>query len=78
MELVATRPGASVQVLPIHEEDIIQGNCTWLGYLSSTAVYGDWQGQEVDEECALCNAIPRSAVLHTLGCNRFISINGKA
>lgn len=69
VELVATTPGASVQVLPVHAEDIIQGNCTWLGYLSSTAVYGDWQGQEVDEEYALRNAIPPSAAMHTLGCN---------
>lgn len=41
---------SSVQVLPVHREDIIHGNCKWLGYLSSTAVYGDWQGKEVNEE----------------------------
>jgi hypothetical protein len=23
----------------------------WFGYLSSTGVYGDWQGGWVDEEC---------------------------
>ena len=25
----------------------------WLGYLSSTGVYGDWRGGWVDEECVL-------------------------
>lgn len=28
------------------------GAAPWLGYLSSTSVYGDWQGAWVEERCA--------------------------
>ena len=27
----------------------------WVGYLSSTAVYGDWQGAWVDERCGIAS-----------------------
>ncbi|KAG6548403.1 hypothetical protein Mapa_009889 [Marchantia paleacea] len=41
-------------VLAVHKEDLIQaaarGNVRWIGYLSSTGVYGDWQGSWVDED----------------------------
>ena len=29
-----------------------KGTAKWLGYLSSTSVYGDWGGAWVDERCA--------------------------
>lgn len=41
-------------VLAVHKEDLIQaaarGNVRWIGYLSSTGVYGGWQGSWVDED----------------------------
>lgn len=37
-------------VLEKHRQDLIDHpNLKWVGYLSSTSVYGDWQGQWVDE-----------------------------
>lgn len=30
---------------------------SWVGYVSSTGVYGDHQGDWVDEECALQSAV---------------------
>src|SRR3546814_10117957 len=32
----------------------------WIGYLSTTGVYGDWQGAEVDEESELRGAKGRN------------------
>src|SRR3546814_9456208 len=33
---------------------------SWIGYLSTTGVYGDWQGAEVDEESELRGAKGRN------------------
>jgi hypothetical protein len=38
-------------VLAVHKQDLLTSRCEWVGYLSSTAVYGDHQGQLVTEEC---------------------------
>lgn len=41
-------------VLRLHEQDILQlPNLQWVGYLSTTGVYGDYQGAWVDETCEL-------------------------
>ncbi len=37
----------------------ISGQVQWLGYLSTTAVYGDHQGRWVDEDTALAPSTPR-------------------
>jgi hypothetical protein len=41
-----------MQVLQHHRKDMIAAQAQWLGYCSSTSVYGDWQGGWVDEACA--------------------------
>ncbi|CAK9218920.1 unnamed protein product [Sphagnum jensenii] len=41
-------------VLQIHKQELVQaaaqGKLRWIGYLSSTGVYGDWSGNWVDED----------------------------
>ncbi len=41
-------------VLAFHEEQIRNAKeVEWIGYLSTTGVYGNWDGRQVDEESAL-------------------------
>lgn len=42
---------SGVQVLMGHKEALLNmsSNLEWAGYISSTGVYGDWQGDWVDE-----------------------------
>lgn len=44
-----------MQVLLGHSGDLRElaagGSVRWLGYVSSTSVYGDWGGAWVDEQC---------------------------
>ncbi|KAL3684956.1 hypothetical protein R1sor_002978 [Riccia sorocarpa] len=51
-------------VLAVHSDDLIQaaamGNVRWVGYLSSTGVYGDWQGEWVDEETEPRPSLPKA------------------
>jgi hypothetical protein len=49
---VPTQEGAEDAVLERYGKQLEGG---WLGYLSTTGVYGDWEGQWVDEE-TLCRA----------------------
>lgn len=49
---VPTQEGAEDAVLARYGEQLGRG---WLGYLSTTGVYGDWDGQWVDEE-SICRA----------------------
>eukprot|EP00892_Ulva_mutabilis_P002945 jgi/Ulvmu1/12651/UM094_0007.1 len=54
--LISIPPDVGLQsdpVLRLHYDDIVISRCSWLGYLSSTAVYGDWQGEEVNETSPL-------------------------
>lgn len=37
-------------VLASHRKELLKEPVPWMGYLSSTSVYGDWQGEWVDEE----------------------------
>ncbi|CAM6084227.1 unnamed protein product [Calypogeia fissa] len=55
--LVSVPPVADFDMDPVlttHAQDLIQvvgkGIVGWIGYLSSTSVYGDWQGDWVDEQ----------------------------
>lgn len=45
-------------VLRHHSVDV--GNAKWIGYLSTTGVYGDWSGEWVDENSPLRATEPRS------------------
>lgn len=48
-------------VLDRHAEDIAAlPDLAWIGYLSTTGVYGDWQGAEVDETSELRGAKGRN------------------
>jgi nucleoside-diphosphate-sugar epimerase len=52
-------------VLAAHADDIAalarrEGKLAWIGYLSSTAVYGDWGGAWVDETSPLKGDSPRA------------------
>ncbi|KAL2653173.1 hypothetical protein R1flu_021301 [Riccia fluitans] len=51
-------------VLAVHGQDLIQaaGRCNvrWIGYLSSTGVYGDWQGEWVDEDTEPRGSLPKA------------------
>ncbi len=48
-------------VLDRHAEDIAAlPDLQWIGYLSTTGVYGDWQGAEVDETSELRGAKGRN------------------
>ena len=42
---------ATLQVLAAYTSHILGSGYEWIGYLSSTAVYGDHLGEEVTEEC---------------------------
>ncbi len=57
-------PDAATGVDPVwhwHAEDIkALPHLRWFGYLSTTAVYGDWQGDWVDETSELRGALPRA------------------
>lgn len=44
--------------LRLHAADV--GNAKWIGYLSTTGVYGDWNGEWVNEESPLKATEPRS------------------
>ncbi len=52
--LVSAPPGAAGDpVLARHAADLAAGPVAWVGYLSTTGVYGDHGGAWVDEESAL-------------------------
>jgi nucleoside-diphosphate-sugar epimerase len=64
--LVSIAPDdAGDPVLDWHAEDIaglagLAPGLQWIGYLSTTGVYGDWQGAEVDETAELRGAKGRN------------------
>ena len=64
--LVSIAPdNAGDPVLDLHAEDIaalsgLAPGLQWVGYLSTTGVYGDWQGAEVDETAELRGAKGRN------------------
>lgn len=60
--LVSIAPGEGGDpVLDRHAADIAAlPNLQWIGYLSTTGVYGDWQGAEVDETSELRGAKGRN------------------
>jgi uncharacterized protein YbjT (DUF2867 family) len=60
--LVSVPPDAAGDpVLAVHGEDIVRiGSLGWLGYLSTTGVYGDRSGGWVDESAALSPTGERS------------------
>jgi len=60
--LVSIAPDdAGDPVLDLHGADIAAlPDLSWIGYLSTTGVYGDWQGAEVDEESELRGAKGRN------------------
>lgn len=45
-------------VVRLHAADLFDKK--WIGYLSTTGVYGDWQGEWVDEDSPLLATEPRS------------------
>ena len=46
--------GIGDPVLACYEKQILEADCIrWIGYLSTTGVYGDWGGMEVDESSPL-------------------------
>ena len=58
--LVSAAPGPDGDpVLAAFEEDLARAAPRWLGYLSTTGVYGDRQGGWVDEDSALDGSGPR-------------------
>jgi nucleoside-diphosphate-sugar epimerase len=60
--LVSIAPdGEGDPVLDRHAADLAGlPDLAWIGYLSTTGVYGDWQGAEVDETSALRGAKGRN------------------
>ncbi|CAM4476902.1 MAG: hypothetical protein LEGION0403_FIIPPAGN_01512 [Legionella sp.] len=48
------------------------GHIEWLGYLSSTGVYGDYQGDWVDEE-SICRPLSSSGILRMEAENSWLS-----
>ncbi len=52
-------------VLRTHGADLAQASLRWLGYLSTTGVYGDHQGQWVDENSP-CHSIQKRSCLRLL------------
>ena len=60
--LVSIAPDeAGDPVLDLHAADIAAlRDLKWIGYLSTTGVYGDWQGAEVDETAELRGAKGRN------------------
>ena len=53
--------GKECPVLQHHLHDLQQWPALqWVGYLSTTGVYGDWQGEWVNEESPLRAATPRT------------------
>lgn len=42
----------ALQVLSQHYRDIVSARPQWVGYISTTGVYGDWGGAWIDEMCA--------------------------
>ena len=52
-----TRRAVQVMWILGREFKRVSQNLQWIGYLSSTSVYGDWQGEWVTEECALSSFI---------------------
>lgn len=51
--------GGGDPILAAHEAELRAARPTWVGYLSTTAVYGDHAGGWVDEETALTPATAR-------------------
>lgn len=64
--LISVPPDAHIGDLVLsYYSELIKGNrahIQWLGYLSSTGVYGDYQGNWVDEE-SVCRAKSASGIL---------------
>ncbi|MEQ5794230.1 SDR family oxidoreductase [Paracoccus sp. NFXS7] len=58
--LVSTAPGPDGDpVLAVFREDLARARPRWLGYLSTTGVYGDRDGGWVDEDSVLDGSGPR-------------------
>lgn len=58
--LSSISPGAAGDpVLAAHSADIVAAKLDWVGYLSTTGVYGDHQGGWVDESTALAPSTKR-------------------
>jgi len=60
--LLSAPPGEAGDPVLSHHRDVLLGQCerlAWVGYLSTTAVYGDRQGGWVDETSALSPASER-------------------
>ncbi|MBM3617995.1 MAG: SDR family oxidoreductase [Alphaproteobacteria bacterium] len=59
--LISIPPDAQGDVVLRHHGDDF-ADADWVGYLSTTGVYGDWQGEWVDEDSALRAKEPRSVL----------------
>lgn len=59
--LISIPPDAQGDVVLRHHAADVTG-AEWIGYLSTTGVYGDWQGEWVDEESELRATEPRSVL----------------
>ncbi len=59
--LVSAGPDAAGDPFLVAQPGIAQAAVQWLGYLSTTGVYGDHQGAWVDETTPLTPASPRGA-----------------
>lgn len=59
--LISVAPDQGDPVLAAFAEDLARTPAGWIGYLSTTAVYGDHQGGWVDEDTPLTPATRRGA-----------------
>eukprot|EP00899_Mesostigma_viride_P008463 jgi/Mesvir1/17618/Mv08844-RA.1 len=58
---ISRRPdGVAATYGTVLREMAAAGTLRWLGYLSSTSVYGDWGGHWVDEDCELRPSEPKA------------------
>lgn len=48
-------------VLTVHRDDLLACGAAWIGYLSTTGVYGDHQGGWVDEQTPVAPNLSRAA-----------------
>lgn len=59
--LTSVPPGKADPVLAAHAADIARADLKWIGYLSTTAVYGHHNGDWVDETTPLAPSTERGA-----------------
>lgn len=59
--LTSVPPGAADPVLAAHGPEIAASGLEWVGYLSTTAVYGHHEGAWVDEDTPPAPSTPRGA-----------------